>query len=306
MNYPIGPRLHLFEIDDQTWFPQYLRERIQACLTFCWSFSFKYHFIKIGPSASSTLARVLFQELGSSLSSYTFIDFCAGAGGPTPVLEKHVNGRLRNEGLEEVEFVLTDLWPNVKAWRRIAADGDAKVRWVEEPVDAGKAPKKEVLLGYGGSGEMNRKKNTFRMFSLAFHHFDDDGAKRILKDAVGGSDAIGIFEIQSRTLSGFFQVFMIGPLLTFLGPLHPPFWNLGHMFFTYIIPILPFVMVFDGYMSAWRTRTPKEIMELIETIDEKDRDGWEWRWGRRGFAGPIGEINYFIGVKKSGESTHVD
>ncbi|KAF3932570.1 hypothetical protein ABW20_dc0105607 [Dactylellina cionopaga] len=244
MNYVIGPRLHLFEIDDQTWFPQYLREKIQACLAFCWSVSCPD--FRNGPSASSALAKVLRRELGSSLSSYTFIDFCAGAGGPTPIVEKHLNGQLIKDGLEPVNFVLTDLYPNPEAWKRIQ-DRSPAFRWVAQPVDAGKAPKKEILLG---DNEESKEKKVFRMFNLAFHHFDDDGAKRILKDAVTGSDAIGIFEIQSRTPAGFLQVTLIGPLLAFL-----------------------------------------------DKIPEKDRIGWEWRWGRQRFAKPVGEINYFMGVK---------
>ncbi|EPS43048.1 hypothetical protein H072_2964 [Dactylellina haptotyla CBS 200.50] len=297
MNYVIGPRLHLFEIDDQTWFPQYLREKIQVCLTFCWTVSFPgFNIPRVsgspGPSASSSLAKVLRKELGTSLSSYTFIDFCAGAGGPTPVVEKHLNRQLVKEGLEPVNFVLTDLYPNPEAWKKIQAQSEA-FRWIAQPVDAGNAPKKEILLGDDGA----KGKKVFRMFNLAFHHFDDEGAKRILKDAVNGSDAIGIFEIQSRTLSGFLSVAAIGPLLTFLSPFHGPFWNFGHIFFTYVIPILPFVMVFDGYMSALRTRTPQEILDLIATLPEKDRAGWEWKWGRQGFAKPVGDINYFIGIK---------
>ncbi|EWC48775.1 hypothetical protein DRE_00080 [Drechslerella stenobrocha 248] len=323
MDYTLGPRIDLFEINDQGWYPQYLRGRIQECLTFCWTISFPN--LRNGPSASSVLAKVLRRELGASLPSYTFIDFCAGAGGPTPVIEKHLNAQLKREGLDAVTFVLTDLYPNPEAWMRVQAQSPA-IKWVAQPVDAGKAPERGILLGAGGgeSGssqdrcetkdededggmrqrnrmDKRKEKKVFRMFNLAFHHFDDEGAKRILRDATANSDAIGIFEIQSRSLSGFLQVASLGPLLTYLSPFYPPFWTLGHLFFTYIIPILPFVMVFDGYMSALRTRTPQEILALVETVPAADREGWEWRWGTQAFAKPIGEINYFIGVKKSPE-----
>jgi len=42
-------------------------------------------------------AQLLIRELGSTLSQYTFIDFCAGAGGPTPSIEREVNGHLRSK-----------------------------------------------------------------------------------------------------------------------------------------------------------------------------------------------------------------
>lgn len=103
-------------------------------------------------------------------------------------------------------FVLTDLWPNPEAWKIAARRSGGGVRFISEPVDAGKAPGKEVLLGaargYEGESEKEEKKGeygvgeevegrkVFRMFNLAFHHFDDEGAKRLLGDAMG-SDAIG-------------------------------------------------------------------------------------------------------------------
>ena len=36
-----------------------------------------------------------------------------------------------------------------------------------------------------------------------------------------------------------------------------------HLVFTYLCPIVPFVIVFDGYVSSIRTRTPKEVMDLL-------------------------------------------
>ncbi len=45
----------------------------------------------------------------------------------------------------------------------------------------------------------------------------------------------------------------------------PPFAPLDPtlLFFTYIIPLIPFSLVFDGVVSALRTRTGDEILRLI-------------------------------------------
>ena len=83
--------------------------------------------------------------------------------------------------------MLTDFYPNPEAWKNIAAKSSGRVTWVAEPVDAGNAPSRETLVE---SIEEDRGK-VFRMFSLAFHHFDDAGAKRIARDAILNSDGFG-------------------------------------------------------------------------------------------------------------------
>ena len=46
------------------------------------------------------MASVLQKLLGSELPSYTFVDFCAGAGGPTPSIERSVNKALLQQSSE--------------------------------------------------------------------------------------------------------------------------------------------------------------------------------------------------------------
>jgi hypothetical protein len=57
------------------------------------------------------------------------------------------------------------------------------VGYVPYPVDAANVP--EELVGrYRGEG-----KRVFRLFNLAFHHFDDGLARRILRGTVEGAGA---------------------------------------------------------------------------------------------------------------------
>lgn len=97
---------------------------------------------------------------------------------------------------------------------------------MEEGVDATRSPKDLVQLGVGGRGRgeggqkswadntstntstststststrrrkrglenEHSEKRHFRTFFLAFHHFDEDMAVRVLKDAMEGGDGIG-------------------------------------------------------------------------------------------------------------------
>jgi N-acetylglutamate synthase/N-acetylornithine aminotransferase len=95
-----------------------------------------------------------------------------------------------------VHFVLTDLHPHTDLWAQ-AAKQSAYLSYVPEPVDAARAPR-DLLSKYAtggtgrGVGEGREKKKVFRLFNLAFHHFDDGLARRILRDTVeGGGDGFG-------------------------------------------------------------------------------------------------------------------
>ncbi len=114
------------------------------------------------------------------------------------------------------------------------------------------------------------------------------------------STRTSIFELQSRTPSGLLTVFGLGPLFTFLTPfyfLHSPL----HLFFTYIIPIIPFVLVFDGYMSSLRTRSAEEVLALLSSDhDRRLLDGWRVRSGGEMHTWPMGYTHWIVGVKEDG------
>ena len=74
--------------------------------------------------------------------------------------------------------------------------------------------------------------------------------------------------------------------------------------FTYLIPILPTVLVFDGWMSCLRTRTPDEVKALLRTCgaeggEDEIAKNWEIKSGTEVFLWPAGRVNWIIAVKKS-------
>lgn len=164
-------------------------------------------------SPARLVSNLLASQLSNSIRDYVFIDFCAGAGGPTPSIERYLNSRIAAEGgaargrgsskpgsyaaaaakdtpaegssgAGAVEFVLTDLHPHEENWRK-AAERSPNVGYVARSVDASNVPP-ELLDGYKKDG-----KKVFRLFNLAFHHFDDPLAKAILKNTVETSDGFG-------------------------------------------------------------------------------------------------------------------
>ena len=81
-----------------------------------------------------------------------------------------------------MKFVLTDLKPHPEAWKALTKKSE-NLSYVTEGVDAANAPK-DLLRGVDGV----QGKKVMRLFSLAFHHFDDDLAARILDNTAETAD----------------------------------------------------------------------------------------------------------------------
>lgn len=153
-------------------------------------------------SPAQVVAHLLRTHLGPNLHSHIFIDFCAGGGGPTPSIERHLNTTTTTKqqtngnraSQEPLHFVLTDLHPHADMWAQAAAQAAAPgaISYVAEPVDAADVPRELIRRYTGAGGGAGGEKKVFRLFNLAFHHFDDELARRILSDTVeGGGEGFG-------------------------------------------------------------------------------------------------------------------
>lgn len=234
-------------------------------------------------SPARVVAQLLIRELGSSLSQYTFVDFCAGAGGPTPSIEREVNGHLRSKNEKPVDFVLTDIHPNVASWDNFAKKND-HITYVAESVDASKAPPSLTERGDG--------KKLMRLFNLAFHHFDDNLATDIFRDAIKTNQAFAIFELQDRSFNSFVATSLLPFGVILAAPFYAIKWRSPATFiFTWLIPIIPPVLVFDGWVSSLRTREPDELEALFRGCGA-DTSKWEMTSGREMHLWPIGYVNW--------------
>lgn len=178
---------------------------MQSCLTLLWT-------IQVWPLQTAQPAQLaadtLHNVLGRRVKDYTFVDFAAGAGGPTPFIEQGLNARLSAADRETsptvftgidgsviqkkvpskratnaggVKFVLTDIHPHIPEWTEAAKKSD-NLSFVAESVDATNAPAN--LAREDG-------KKVFRLYNLAFHHFDDPLARDILKNTIETADGFG-------------------------------------------------------------------------------------------------------------------
>ena len=157
------PRLQLFELEDQRWFPRTVRDLATDYL----------HFVQARLAMHRPMVPLLAALLRRT-GAERVVDLCAGGAGPVPALA----AALRAEGVG-VPFVLTDLYPNVPAFAAAATAGGAGVSWVGEPVDARAVP--GHLTG-------------LRTLCNAFHHFAPADAVAVLRDAARCGQPIAVFE----------------------------------------------------------------------------------------------------------------
>jgi hypothetical protein len=80
-----------------------------------------------------------------------------------------------------VKFVLTDLHPHIPDWTE-ASKRSENLSFVSESVDASNAP-----------ASLNAKdgKRIFRLYNLAFHHFDNKLGSDILRNTLETADGFG-------------------------------------------------------------------------------------------------------------------
>jgi hypothetical protein len=255
------PRLHLLEIEDQPWCPAVIRDAATDFLQFAIHTGNNYE------PVAPVLGRLL-----ETAGTARIVDLCSGGGGPWPRL-------IADPALEreDLDVHLTDKYPNVEGLRRIVEGrANGRLRVHPEPVDAMAMP-----------GSLTGLRTMF----TAFHHFEPAAARAILHDAVETRQPIAIFESSERSPRGVLLM-LLSPLFVLLStPFIRPFrWS--RLLWTYLIPVIPLVVLFDGIVSSLRTYSPEELRELAEGIGAKD---YRWEAGTLQARGPI-PVTYLIGT----------
>ncbi len=256
-------RLQLFEFEDLSWFPKSLRNYETDFLRFL--------------SNKTGLFKPVIPLINKGLkgsNTTTIIDLGSGGGGPLlslyPLLKKKH---------PDLKILLTDKFPNIQAFEMIQ-QRIPSVEYLEEPVDARNLPKKLTGL---------------RTLFLLLHHFRQNDAKNILQNAIDSREPIAIFEAQERSFLSIIAM-LLSPLSVLLTtPFIAPF-RIGRILFTYLIPIVPLVVLWDGVVSSLRTYSIREMNELVTSL--KNADTFTWEIGRKK-SGP-GMILYLLGTPKSG------
>jgi len=123
----------------------------------------------------------------------------------------------------------------------------------------------------------------------SFHHFSPEEARAILQNAADAGEGIGIFEITRRAPSTIGLMFSWVVMLFVCTPWIRPFrWS--RLLWTYLIPIIPLVLLFDGVVSCLRTYRPQELHEIVEQLTASE---YQWEIGEQ--ASGRAPITYLIG-----------
>ncbi|MFC1868807.1 hypothetical protein ACFL0H_11830 [Thermodesulfobacteriota bacterium] len=253
-------RIHLFEFLDLNWFPKTWHDLITDFISH----------VAAKDKMYTPVAKLLEPIFGKS-DRYSIVDLCSGAGTPVLTVIDEFDKGIANK----MQVTLTDKYPNVTAFKRISRASNGSIRFSANSIDATNVP--ETLQG-------------FRTFFTSFHHFKKDSALAILADAVKKEQGIGIFEFIERKLLILLGALFL-PLQVWLKtPFIRPFcWR--RILWTYPIPIVPLVALWDASISCLRSYSVDELHELIKQFKDC---GYSWQIGQIKTIGPF-NITYLIG-----------
>ncbi len=254
-------RMHLFEFEDQQWLPEFIRNYITDFL----------QFLSNNTAMYKGILPIIEKGLKESKTNQ-IIDLGSGGGGGLIWL----NNELRKNN-PDLKILLTDYFPNIPAFEHTQKQAD-NFEFIKTPVDAKNVP--ENLKG-------------LRTQFLSFHHFKPKDAQQILQNAIDKNSPIAIFEGQERTVTSILAM-IFSPFTVFLTtPFIRPF-KIGRIIFTYLIPIVPLLVLWDGVVSSLRTYSVEEMNALIANLNNKETYNWEVGKVK---SGPT-KILYLVGTKK--------
>jgi hypothetical protein len=162
----------------------------------------------------------------------------------------------------------------------VASPTENRIHFLSDSIDATRVPK--YLRG-------------FRTLFSSFHHLNPAEARSLLQDSVSKRQAIGVFEAPARHTLTLLSLLLI-PIGTWLFvPFRRPFrWS--RLLWTYLIPVIPFVLFFDGLISCLRAYSVGELHEMISGLRSR---GYRWEIGEKaGGLLPV-RITYLIGCPQN-------
>ena len=254
-------RFQLVEIEDQAWCPRTIRNALTDYLQFTLAATNLY--ASVIPILTGALQRAGARQI---------LDLCSGAAGPWLGLQPLLAGK----GVS-VSVCLTDKYPNTEVFGRSSRLTGQAVTYHPCPVDATRVPAE--LAG-------------FRTMFTAFHHFGPGQARAVLADAVRARRGIGVFEATERSALALLLMLLAPLMVLVVTPFIRPFrWS--RLLWTYLVPFVPLVTLFDGLVSCLRTYTVEELRDLTASLGASD---YHWEIGTvKNEKGPI-PITYLIGV----------
>jgi hypothetical protein len=244
------PRIQFFEFTDLPGLPLQIRRWLGDYLRGIVTLT------RIFEPAAPRIARLL-----RGAGTDQVIDLCSGAGGPWPALAPVVEASLGRT----IHVHLTDLHPDPDAWAWLEARAARGVTGHPGPVRADQVP--DALPGV-------------RTLFDGFHHLPPEVARAVLADASQAGVPILAAEAVERSLAGLVGV-LFSPLLVWaVTPFLP--LSIPRLLLTYVLPLVPFLVLWDGVVSVFRAYRPEELLALSAGLP----GDMEWKVERARRRGP--------------------
>jgi len=253
-------RIQFIEIHEQPWLPRFLRDEVTDALQY--GVAFLNAYAPVWPLLQCAL---------DSAGCRSIVDLCSGGGGPWLNLHESFH---RNAAATPI--CLSDKFPNLAGFQNARNTGGNHITFRTDSIDAMRVPCE--LTG-------------FRTVFSSYHHFAPDQARAVLQDAVDAGEGIGIFEV-TRRAPWALALMLPWSLLVFVTTawMRPFRWS--RLFWTYLVPAVPFVILFDGVVSCLRTYQPEELREIIAKLQGRE---YRWQVGESSGGVPRMPITYAIG-----------
>ncbi len=245
-------RIHLFETGDLSFVPKIFHDTETDLLRFMLStfnpYEPAFELIK------NTLEKCPQNEI---------TDLCSGGGGPIA----NLLGYLKHSDLHPT-LKLTDLYPNEDAFNYLEEEFPQQVKGIRSPVNC---------------LHIDRNLKGMRLLFSSFHHFKWNQARQILQDAIDAEVPIGIFEVTERKFLTIFNTVLFAGILSPLlfTPFAKPFkWQ--KLLWTYVIPVMISIFIWNGLVSCLRTYSPVELGQMISELNSTSYH-WEIKQARSFF-----------------------
>ncbi len=245
-------RIHLFEFEDQKWFPAAIRGYMTNLL------SVLHRMV----GTKEVIANLL-EPLIREGRFQRIVDLGSGSGGIMPGVYEQLKEKYE---LNEVELLLTDLYPNqerVDGWKEVEG-----VSYNAKSIDA---------------TNWNSVPQGLKTMINCFHHMDPKQARKVLEGASANKEPLIIYEMGENKIPLLLWWILLPLSLViliimsfFMTPMVRPLsWK--QLFFTYIIPIVPICYAWDGQVSIVRMYTMDDIEQLLIGLETP---AYRWKKGR--------------------------